>query len=469
MKEYTLREVAQHKQQGDLWMVIQGKVLDVTTYAKDHPGGLDLILETAGTDATEAFNDAGHSEEAFEIMEPMVIGTLRGATVQAKPQPKAPKVLTPIKKSGNQKRIISASSGGALVAVIVLGGVLGTTSAPGGIAKSLTSFDLKNSFGPLSKALINMQLPQLENLGFLGGFVTATITSIAAAGLGLRKLSELADVGGGFTKYPRAIKAGKQLQQDLVSVRGFLEPQTYQYLPLIEKKEIASNVYLLSFELPGVKTVLGLPVGQHVTIKADVNGKSVSRSYTPVSNNTDLGCLKLVIRCYPDGQLTGQYLQKLELGDEVAFRGPKGAMRYKRGLAKRISMVAGGTGITPMYQLIRAICEGDEDTTEVSLISANRSPEDILLLKELNSFARRYPKNFKVWYMVDKAPAGWKYGEGYVNADVMKKHLYAPNADTKLFLCGPPGMINACKNTAASLGFEVGGAVPKMTDHVFTF
>ncbi|KAJ3577719.1 hypothetical protein NPX13_g2846 [Xylaria arbuscula] len=448
MKEYTLREVAQHKQQGDLWMVIQGKVLDVTTYARDHPGGLDLILETAGTDATEAFNDAGHSEEAFEIMEPMVIGTLRGATVQAKPQPKAPKVPTPIKKSGNQKRTISVSSGGALVAVIVLGGVLGTTSAPGGIAKSLTSFDLKNSFGPLSQALVNMRLPQLENLGFLGGFVTAIITSIAAVGLGLRKLSELADVGGGFTKYPRAIKAGKQLQQDL---------------------EIASNVYLLSFELPSEKTVLGLPVGQHVTIKADVNGKSVSRSYTPVSNNTDLGCLKLVIRCYPDGQLTGQYLQKLELGDEVAFRGPKGAMRYKRGLTKRISMVAGGTGITPMYQLIRAICEDDEDTTQVSLIYANRSPEDILLLKELNSFARRYPKNFKVWYMVDKAPAGWKYGEGYVNADVMKRHLYAPNADTKLFLCGPPGMINACKKTAASLGFEVGGAVPKMTDQVFTF
>lgn len=446
--------------------------MDVSNYGKDHPGGLDVFLETAGTDATEAFNDAGHSEEAFEIMEPMIIGTLRGATVQAKPQVKAPKVQAPVKpvtKPGNKKRTIVVSSGGALVAVIVLGGVLGTTSASRSFVKSLTNVDLNSLVRPLSKALVNWRLPQLESLGFLGGFLTATMTSITASVLALRKLSELADVGGGFTKYPRAFKAGKQLKQDLVSVRGFLEPQTFQYLPLIEKTEIAPNVYLLCFELPSEKTVLGLPVGQHVTIKADVNGKSVSRSYTPVSNNTDLGVLKLVIRCYPDGQLTGQYLQKLELGDEVAFRGPKGAMRYKRGLSKRISMVAGGTGITPMYQLIRAICEDDEDTTEVSLIYANRSQEDILLQQELDSFARRYTKNFKVWYMVDKAPEGWKYGEGYVNAAVMKKHLHTPNADTKLFLCGPPGMINACKKTAASLGFEVGGAVPKMTDQVFVF
>jgi cytochrome-b5 reductase len=122
-----------------------------------------------------------------------------------------------------------------------------------------------------------------------------------------------------------------------------------------------------------------------------------------------------------------------------------------------------------MYQLIRAICEDDEDTTEVSLIYANRSEQDMLLRQELDSFARRYPKNFKVWYMVDKAPAGWAYGEGYVTAEVMKQHLPMPDAGTKLVICGPPPMINACKKTAASLGFELGGAVPKMTDQVFVF
>jgi cytochrome-b5 reductase len=279
----------------------------------------------------------------------------------------------------------------------------------------------------------------------------------------------MADVGGGFTKYPRIIKVGKPLKQELVSTRGFLDPKTYQYLPLVEKTEIAPDVFRLSFELPTKTTILGLPAGQHVAIKADINGQSVSRSYTPVSNNTDLGRLELVIRCYADGLLTGQYLRKLELGDEVAFRGPKGAMRYKRGLTKRIGMIAGGTGITPMYQLIRAICEDDEDLTEVSLIYANRSEQDVLLREELEAFARRYPKNFKLWYMLDKAPEGWQYGVGYVNKDVIRAHLPAPSADSKVMICGPPGMVNACKKALASVGFQLGGAVPKMTDQVFTF
>ncbi|MDE9440018.1 hypothetical protein EWS82_13140, partial [Staphylococcus xylosus] len=110
-------------------------------------------------------------------------------------------------------------------------------------------------------------------------------------------------------------------------------------------------------------------------IKAAIDGADVSRSYTPVSNNTDLGRLELVIKCYPDGLLTGKYLANLKVGDKVLFRGPKGAMRYKRGLCKKIGMIAGGTGITPMYQLIRAICEDDKDTTEVSLILANRTED----------------------------------------------------------------------------------------------
>ncbi|KAL7622781.1 hypothetical protein AAE478_006460 [Parahypoxylon ruwenzoriense] len=468
MKEYALKEVTQHKTQDDLWMVVHGKVVNATKYLQDHPGGTDILLETAGTDATEAFDDAGHSQEAFEIMEPFVIGTLRGAVVRDHTEVKTPEVAAPAKKVV-KKSSSSLPSGRTLAIALVLSGVLGAAGFSRDFAKTLRSFDLESLVRPLSKAFSYEKIAHVDNLGFIGGFLTASTTFVTVSALGLRKLAELADVGGGFTKYPRVMKAGKPLKQDLVSVRGFLEPATYQYLPLVEKTEIAPNVYLLCFALPTEKTVLGLPVGQHVAIKAEVNGKSVSRSYTPVSNNTDLGRLELVIRCYPDGLLTGGYLQKLQIGDEVAFRGPKGAMRYKRGLAKRIAMVAGGTGITPMYQLIRAICEDDEDMTQVSLIYANRSEQDMLLRKELDSFARRYPKNFRVWYMLDKAPEGWKYGEGYVNAQIMKKHLPAPDAETKLVLCGPPGMINACKKTAASLGFQLGGAVPKMTDQVFVF
>jgi cytochrome-b5 reductase len=251
--------------------------------------------------------------------------------------------------------------------------------------------------------------------------------------------------------------------------RGFLDAKEFKPLKVAKIDQLSSNVFKYSFKLPDPRDVVGLPIGQHVAIKATIDGKTVTRSYTPTSNNLDAGLLELVIKIYPDGQLTGKFFANLKVGDEVLFRGPKGAYTHTVGQCKKIGMIAGGTGITPMYQLIRAICEDEYDTTEVSLILANRSEDDILLRKELETFARRYPKNFKLWYMLDNPPENWAYGSGFVTADVMKEKLPAPAPDTKIMLCGPPGMVNASKKALATLGFKAPGAVAKMSDEVFCF
>ncbi|KAF1800507.1 cytochrome b5 [Mucor lusitanicus] len=75
---YSLSEVEKHNVKGDLWLVIEGKVYNVTTFAADHPGGERAIYEEAGKDATEAFNDIGHSEAAHEWLNDYYIGDLEG-------------------------------------------------------------------------------------------------------------------------------------------------------------------------------------------------------------------------------------------------------------------------------------------------------------------------------------------------------------------------------------------------------
>merc|ERR1712100_346671 len=75
-EKYTYEEVSKHNTPDDLWMVINGKVVDVSKYVDDHPGGDEVLLEMAGQDATEAFEDVGHSESAFSTMESYVIGVL---------------------------------------------------------------------------------------------------------------------------------------------------------------------------------------------------------------------------------------------------------------------------------------------------------------------------------------------------------------------------------------------------------
>ncbi|KAJ6899730.1 cytochrome b5 [Populus alba x Populus x berolinensis] len=75
-KLYTMQEAAQHNTPQDCWIVIDGKVYDVGSYLDEHPGGDDVILATTGKDATDEFEDAGHSKSARELLETFFIGEL---------------------------------------------------------------------------------------------------------------------------------------------------------------------------------------------------------------------------------------------------------------------------------------------------------------------------------------------------------------------------------------------------------
>ncbi|KAJ0421224.1 hypothetical protein BJY00DRAFT_323439 [Aspergillus carlsbadensis] len=460
LPEYTTPQVAAHSSRDDLWIVIHGKVYDITSYVRDHPGGADVLIESAGNDATEAYEDVGHSEDADEILRTYLIGTLKDARKQTRPQAvriiQPPSAAPPKKRASNFRPVLLASfcMGGAVLSVYFSRRMHTTlpVSWPGGLE----------------------QLKQWPHAlptpgGFATGFAAAATISTFIGSLVARKLSAMTQIASGFTRYPPHVKSRRGPQKNPHLAKGFLDPKEYKSLPLIRKESLSSSVYKFVFELPTAETVIGLPIGQHVAIKGEIDGVVVSRSYTPTSNNLDRGVLELVIKCYPDGLLTGRYLANLQIGDHVQFRGPKGAMKYTKGLCKKIGMIAGGTGITPMYQLIRAICEDATDLTEISLIYANRTEDDILLREELEGFAQAYPRNLKVWYTLDVPPGDWSFGTGYVTAEIMKERLPPSAPDTKIMLCGPPGMVNASKKALVSLGYQAPGAVAKMSDQIFCF
>ncbi|KAK4260984.1 hypothetical protein QN277_004040 [Acacia crassicarpa] len=75
-KLYTMQEASQHNTKNDCWVVIDGKVYDVSLYLDDHPGGDEVVLVATGKDATDEFEDAGHSKDARELMEKFCIGEL---------------------------------------------------------------------------------------------------------------------------------------------------------------------------------------------------------------------------------------------------------------------------------------------------------------------------------------------------------------------------------------------------------
>uniref|UniRef100_A0A914CK31 Cytochrome b5 heme-binding domain-containing protein n=1 Tax=Acrobeloides nanus TaxID=290746 RepID=A0A914CK31_9BILA len=72
----STEEVEEHNSENSVWIILNDKVYDVTQFLLEHPGGEDVILQQAGLDATEAFNDAGHSMDAIEMTKEYLIGRL---------------------------------------------------------------------------------------------------------------------------------------------------------------------------------------------------------------------------------------------------------------------------------------------------------------------------------------------------------------------------------------------------------
>ncbi|XP_076622046.1 uncharacterized protein LOC143342239 [Colletes latitarsis] len=87
-KVYTAEEVSRHNYEEDLWIVYKDSVYDITKFVQEHPGGEEVLVNSAGKDATECFDDVGHTLEAIQLRETYKIGTVTGTF---------PKTVPPVK------------------------------------------------------------------------------------------------------------------------------------------------------------------------------------------------------------------------------------------------------------------------------------------------------------------------------------------------------------------------------------
>lgn len=253
-----------------------------------------------------------------------------------------------------------------------------------------------------------------------------------------------------------------------------LKPDAFQEFELKEKTVISHNVAIYRFSLPAPSAILGLPIGQHISIGADIKQpdgttKEIVRSYTPISGDHQPGYFDLLIKSYPTGNIS-KHMASLAVGQTIRVRGPKGAFVYTPNMVRHFGMIAGGTGITPMLQVVRAIIRGRAagDTTQVDLIFANVTETDILLKEDLDALAKE-DSGFRVHYVLDKPPEGWTGGVGYVTPEMITKWLPKAADDVKILLCGPPPMISGLKKSTEALGFKKARPVSKLEDQVFAF
>jgi cytochrome-b5 reductase len=194
----------------------------------------------------------------------------------------------------------------------------------------------------------------------------------------------------------------------------------------------------------------------------------VEREYTPVSTFDDLaahGRLELLIKLYADGKMS-RLLAALAVGAVVDVSEPKRTLVIPEldsgpsAEGTHFVLVAGGTGITPMYQLITALLPRLRDhpmRVRVSLLCSNHTHADVLLLHELDAVAKEHAEAIHVRHTLTTpnadVPAG--FYRGRIDGTMLGSLLAACNlerAERKFIVCGPQPMMDHVCRTLSDLG-----------------
>jgi predicted ferric reductase len=139
---------------------------------------------------------------------------------------------------------------------------------------------------------------------------------------------------------------------------------------------------------------------------------------------------------------------KVPVGQRVYLDGPYGAFTIDRNPADMHVLIAGGVGITPMMSIIRTLADRG-DSRPVILLYGSKDWESITFREELDELRTRL--NLRVIHALVNPPVGWTGEQGFISAEMFKRHLPQPYADHEYFICGPDVMMDAIEKELRTL------------------
>lgn len=236
------------------------------------------------------------------------------------------------------------------------------------------------------------------------------------------------------------IKTGKNSDAQLGDCDEALCTSEFRSFVLESITKLTGDSCIYRFNIPGNKK-LGIKIGQHLIMSGKCDGKAITRQYTPISPTHCSGFFDVLIKVYLDGKMSS-YVKTLQVGDKVEWRGPCGRFLYRPNQYRRIGMLAAGTGIAPMLQVIQGIVDNEGDETFIHLVYSSQTYEDILMKEDLDNMTAYW--NFSVLYVVSKGSdsdqSKVKYGDhvsyGRINQELVSREMPGPSSDVQVLICG---------------------------------
>ena len=266
-----------------------------------------------------------------------------------------------------------------------------------------------------------------------------------------------------------ALSAGETTETPAEPRPIFLSNKAWSKAKLHSKQIISWDTRIFTFKLEHDDQALGLPIGQHLMIKLKepATREAIIRSYTPISETSKKGYLDVLVKVYFDtqeqegGKMT-KALESLPLNHLIEFKGPTGKFEYLgrgrcsiNGAERKVKtfiMISGGSGITPIYQVLRAVMHDGKDPTRCILLDGNRLVEDILCKEDLDAFEKNEESRCKIIHTLTKPPNDWKGLRGRIAKPLLQEHArWFP--ESMALICGPEAMEKTVMTGLKELGW----------------
>lgn len=218
----------------------------------------------------------------------------------------------------------------------------------------------------------------------------------------------------------------------------YFPSNNFLQVPVLAIHQETHNSKLITFGLPPSRS-LDHKVSSAILMSVPKDEKPAMRPYNPI--NAKEGSFDLLIKVYPDG-VAGKYVSGLKVGDKVGFKQTKGNIKkfqFPFDGFDKITMIAGGTGVAPMMQALAPILEGTKK--QVRLLYGNKTPDDIMLKKQIDELAEKHKDRFKVHYVIgdeefDSRHEGTFAETGWIDEAKIKRLGFSAASDSVVWVCG---------------------------------
>lgn len=147
------------------------------------------------------------------------------------------------------------------------------------------------------------------------------------------------------------------------------------------------------------------------------------------------------------------HIHSLVPGDTLLIPAVIPAYTWAPNKHEHVTLIAGGAGITPIFQLAQGILNNPRDETRISLVYGVRNDAEILFREQFERWQREFPDRFTATFVVRDPVSGSSFEKADVNVGLLKRVMPKPGPGEKVFVCGPPPMETALVGPKGNGGF----------------